>query len=58
MQEAIADYIASNYTFVDSTGREYTDDGFNKANEFMYMVIFPMVDEFLKDQYKIAEEEN
>lgn len=55
MQEAIAEYIASNYTFASSTGRVYTDDGVEKANEFMYGVIFPMVDKFLKEQYDIVE---
>lgn len=59
MQEAIAEYIASNYTFVNFLGKVYTDDdGVEKANEFMHMVIFPMVDKFIKDQYNIVEEEN
>jgi len=53
--DKIAQYI-SEYTFINSDGEEYQDDGYQKAHNFIQDMIFPEVDKYVNEYYNVKEE--
>jgi len=55
--DVIARHIAENYTFINSDGEFYTDDGYNKADYFIQDVILPQVDKYIEEYYEVKEDQ-
>lgn len=49
--DIIANHISESYTFINSDGEQYTDDGYTKARNFIENVLLPQVDEYIEDNY-------
>lgn len=53
--DEIAQHI-SKYTFINSDGEEYQDDGYQKAHNFIQDMILPEVDKYISEYYVVKEE--
>jgi len=56
IEAMIAYYIASNYTFINSDGEHYNDDGTSKDTYFLSEFFEPKVDKWIKENYEILED--
>lgn len=56
LEALIADYIASNYTFINSDGEHYNNDGHTKASYFLSDFFESKVDKWIKENYEIVED--
>lgn len=53
--DIIAQHISTSYTFTNSDGEEYIDDGYIKAQYFIYDTLIPQIDKYINENYEVSE---
>lgn len=53
--DLIADYISENYTFINSDGERYKDDGYTKAQYFLDDFLHPKIEKYIEENYDTVE---